>query len=146
MYCLEILVDTLPALVLRCFKKLDNFGRDNLIFAGIIPYKSSDPGDSDEKSSESERKVLIKFIFPFIFKSSHLARPSNVVSPRCKPGTDQMSVGALNMHSMQVKCEVEADPADSVKFHWTYNNTRNVSPVSIISCDMELNSHRANIS
>jgi hypothetical protein len=43
-----------------------------------------------------------------------------------------MSVGALNMHSMQVKCEVEADPADHVKFAWTYNNTRNVSPVSII--------------
>lgn len=43
-----------------------------------------------------------------------------------------MSVGALNMHSMQVKCEVEADPADHVKFAWTYNNTRNVSPVSIV--------------
>lgn len=61
------------------------------------------------------------------------------VSPRCKPGTEQMSLGALNMHSMQVKCEVEADPADSVKFHWTYNNTRNVSPVSTfhirIICD-----------
>lgn len=41
-----------------------------------------------------------------------------------------MSVGALNMHSVQVKCEVEADPADHVKFAWTYNNTRNVSPVS----------------
>lgn len=48
-----------------------------------------------------------------------------------------MSVGALNMHSMQVKCEVEADPADSVKFHWTYNNTRNVSPVSTVCCDVE---------
>lgn len=48
-----------------------------------------------------------------------------------------MSVGALNMHSMQVKCEVEADPADSVKFHWTYNNTRNVSPVSNLICDVE---------
>lgn len=48
-----------------------------------------------------------------------------------------MSVGALNMHSMQVKCEVEADPADSVKFHWTYNNTRNVSPVSIVICDVK---------
>lgn len=63
------------------------------------------------------------------------------VSPRCKPGTEQMSVGALNMHSMQVKCEVEADPADSVKFHWTYNNTRNVSPVSFswfyVICDVE---------
>lgn len=43
-----------------------------------------------------------------------------------------MSVGALNMHSMHVKCEVEADPAEVVKFHWTYNNTRNVSPVSLI--------------
>lgn len=52
------------------------------------------------------------------------------VAPRCKPGTEQMSVGALNMHSMHVKCEVEADPAEVVKFHWTYNNTRNVSPVS----------------
>ncbi|CRL07814.1 CLUMA_CG020768, isoform A, partial [Clunio marinus] len=61
---------------------------------------------------------------------SYACAASNTeVSPRCKPGTEQMSVGALNMHSMQVKCEVEADPADSVKFHWTYNNTRNVSPV-----------------
>lgn len=54
------------------------------------------------------------------------------VAPRCKPGTEQMSVGALNMHSMHVKCEVEADPAEVVKFHWTYNNTRNVSPVSLL--------------
>ncbi|KAL7023357.1 hypothetical protein ACKWTF_012568 [Chironomus riparius] len=58
-------------------------------------------------------------------------------SPRCKPGTEQMSVGALNMHSMQVKCEVEADPADHVKFAWTYNNTRNVSPVP----SSRINSH-----
>jgi hypothetical protein len=41
-----------------------------------------------------------------------------------------MSIGAMNMHSVQVKCEVEADPSDSVRFSWTYNNTRNVSPVS----------------
>ncbi|XP_053970042.1 hemicentin-1 [Anastrepha ludens] len=50
-------------------------------------------------------------------------------SPRCRPGTEQTSLGALNMHSVQVKCEVDADPPDSVKFSWTYNNTRNVSPV-----------------
>ncbi|XP_055853448.1 hemicentin-1 isoform X2 [Episyrphus balteatus] len=50
-------------------------------------------------------------------------------SPRCKPGTEQTSVGAINMHSISVKCEVDADPSDSVKFSWTYNNTRNVSPV-----------------
>ncbi|XP_059219571.1 uncharacterized protein LOC106083864 isoform X3 [Stomoxys calcitrans] len=50
-------------------------------------------------------------------------------SPRCKPGTEQTSIGAINMHSIPVKCEVDADPPDSVKFSWTYNNTRNVSPV-----------------
>uniref|UniRef100_A0A182SDG0 Ig-like domain-containing protein n=1 Tax=Anopheles maculatus TaxID=74869 RepID=A0A182SDG0_9DIPT len=33
------------------------------------------------------------------------------------------------MHSLHVKCEVEADPPDGVRFSWTYNNTRNVSPV-----------------
>uniref|UniRef100_A0A1B0DC01 Uncharacterized protein n=1 Tax=Phlebotomus papatasi TaxID=29031 RepID=A0A1B0DC01_PHLPP len=53
-------------------------------------------------------------------------------SPRCKPGTEQMSLGALNLHTISVKCEVDADPADSVRFSWTYNNTRNVSPVSTI--------------
>lgn len=50
-------------------------------------------------------------------------------APRCKPGTEQTSVGALNMLSISVKCEVEADPPESVRFSWTYNNTRNVSPV-----------------
>lgn len=35
------------------------------------------------------------------------------------------------MHTLTVKCEVEADPPDSVRFSWTYNNTRNVSPVSV---------------
>lgn len=34
------------------------------------------------------------------------------------------------MQSLAVKCEVDADPSDHVKFAWTYNNTRNVSPVS----------------
>lgn len=52
-------------------------------------------------------------------------------APRCKPGTEQTSVGSINMHSIDVRCEVDADPADHVKFSWTYNNTRNVSPVSI---------------
>lgn len=52
-------------------------------------------------------------------------------SPRCKPGTEQTSIGAINMHTLSVKCEVEADPAESVRFSWTYNNTRNVSPVSV---------------
>lgn len=35
------------------------------------------------------------------------------------------------MHSINVKCEVEADPRESIRFSWTYNNTRNVSPVSL---------------
>ncbi|XP_032596074.1 nephrin isoform X2 [Drosophila grimshawi] len=50
-------------------------------------------------------------------------------SPRCKPGTEQTSIGAINMHSIQVRCEVDADPPETVRFSWTYNNTRNVSPV-----------------
>lgn len=53
----------------------------------------------------------------------------NIDSPRCKPGTEQTSVGAVNLNSIPVKCEIEADPSDSIKFSWTYNNTRNVSPV-----------------
>lgn len=40
-----------------------------------------------------------------------------------------MSVGSINMHSIDVRCEVDADPADQIRFSWTYNNTRNVSPV-----------------
>lgn len=51
------------------------------------------------------------------------------VAPRCKPGTEQTSIGAINMHSLNVKCEVDADPPESIRFSWTYNNTRNVSPV-----------------
>ncbi|KAG4079950.1 hypothetical protein HA402_006262 [Bradysia odoriphaga] len=50
-------------------------------------------------------------------------------APRCKPGTEQTSVGAINMHSIPVRCEVEADPPETIRFSWTYNNTRNVSPV-----------------
>ncbi|XP_017041692.1 nephrin isoform X3 [Drosophila ficusphila] len=50
-------------------------------------------------------------------------------SPRCKAGTEQTSIGAVSLHSILVKCEVDADPPDSVRFSWTYNNTRNVSPV-----------------
>lgn len=33
------------------------------------------------------------------------------------------------MHSIDVRCEVDADPAENIRFSWTYNNTRNVSPV-----------------
>lgn len=50
-------------------------------------------------------------------------------APRCKPGTEQSSVGSINMHSIDVRCEVDADPAENIRFSWTYNNTRNVSPV-----------------
>ncbi|CAD7085072.1 unnamed protein product [Hermetia illucens] len=50
-------------------------------------------------------------------------------APRCKPGTEQTSVGAVDSSTISVRCEVDADPPDSVRFSWTYNNTRNVSPV-----------------
>lgn len=52
-------------------------------------------------------------------------------APRCKPGTEQSSVGSINMHSIDVRCEVDADPAENIRFSWTYNNTRNVSPVCV---------------
>lgn len=54
-------------------------------------------------------------------------------APRCKPGTEQSSVGSINMHSIDVRCEVDADPAENIRFSWTYNNTRNVSPVRIFT-------------
>lgn len=83
-----------------------------------------------------KEKVLIKFFFPLfppfivIPLIYEILIGTQLVSPRCKPGTEQMSIGALNMQSLAVKCEVDADPSDHVKFAWTYNNTRNVSPVS----------------
>lgn len=52
-------------------------------------------------------------------------------APRCKPGTEQTQVGSINMHAIDVRCEVEADPIEPIRFSWTYNNTRNVSPVSV---------------
>lgn len=50
-------------------------------------------------------------------------------APRCKPGTEQSAVGSINMHSIDVRCEVDALPSENIRFSWTYNNTRNVSPV-----------------
>lgn len=42
------------------------------------------------------------------------------------------------MHSLNVKCEVDADPPESIRFSWTYNNTRNVSPVSFEICSLNV--------
>ncbi|XP_026468220.1 hemicentin-2-like, partial [Ctenocephalides felis] len=51
-------------------------------------------------------------------------------SPRCKSGFEEKSVGALRNGTLTVRCEIEADPLDdSVKFSWTYNNTKDVLPV-----------------
>lgn len=78
------------------------------------------PSLSVPPASHSTLIIVFVLFFPFS------------VSPRCKPGTEQTSIGAINMHSIQVKCEVDADPPESVRFSWTYNNTRNVSPVSVM--------------
>lgn len=66
----------------------------------------------------------------YIYEAPDSLISSFSVSPRCKSGTEQTSIGAVSLHSILVKCEVDADPPDSVRFSWTYNNTRNVSPVS----------------
>lgn len=52
-----------------------------------------------------------------------------LVAPRCKPGTEQTSVSAVPFDPFDARCEVVADPPEFVHFRWTYNNTRNVSPV-----------------
>lgn len=72
---------------------------------------------------------LIHFLF--IFLGLFMGFFSRTDAPRCKPGTEQSSVGSINMHSIDVRCEVDADPAENIRFSWTYNNTRNVSPVCV---------------
>lgn len=82
------------------------------------------------------------YIYIYIFLSVCLVGISFFVAvcvccidaPRCKPGTEQSSVGSINMHSIDVRCEVDADPAENIRFSWTYNNTRNVSPVCTCCC------------
>lgn len=54
--CLSVYTNALPLMELLCLKKLDNLGRDNLIFAGIIPYKSSDPGIATKKAAKARAK------------------------------------------------------------------------------------------
>ncbi|GFG35231.1 hypothetical protein Cfor_07296, partial [Coptotermes formosanus] len=61
-------------------------------------------------------------------------RSSSVVlrvqySPRCREGFSSRRIGAIRHETLDVKCEVTADPRDGVKFSWTYNKSRDVSPV-----------------
>ncbi|XP_071453722.1 protein turtle homolog A-like [Hetaerina americana] len=60
-------------------------------------------------------------------------------APRCRPPGDtptpppvsaplgtSRQVGALRHETLRIRCEVEADPADGVRFSWTYNKSREV--------------------
>lgn len=50
-------------------------------------------------------------------------------SPRCREGFTSRRIGAIRHETLDVKCEVTADPRDDVKFSWTYNKSRDVLPV-----------------
>ncbi|XP_069681580.1 neural cell adhesion molecule 2 isoform X2 [Periplaneta americana] len=50
-------------------------------------------------------------------------------SPRCREGFSSRRIGAIRHETLEVKCEVTADPRDDVKFSWTYNKSRDVLPV-----------------
>lgn len=123
------------------------YNEDNHIFGRII-YKIY----TNETSPNRTPSLFLNYIrymyrcrnpmrlHSYYFQSIHiyntnfcysLIRKLITVAPRCKPGTEQTSVGAINMHSIPVRCEVEADPPETIRFSWTYNNTRNVSPVSV---------------
>jgi hypothetical protein len=50
-------------------------------------------------------------------------------APRCREGFTSRRIGAIRHETLDVKCEVTADPRDDVKFSWTYNKSRDVLPV-----------------
>lgn len=91
---------------------------------------------TDKRHLFHRHRVYAQFLIESVYLLFGLLLSSsctfpNIDAPRCKPGTEQSSVGSINMHSIDVRCEVEADPAEPIRFSWTYNNTRNVSPVCI---------------
>ena len=45
-------------------------------------------------------------------------------APRCRKGYERLDITALRGETLKLRCEVEADPDDGVKFSWTYNSTR----------------------
>ncbi|XP_015589781.1 uncharacterized protein LOC107265151 isoform X5 [Cephus cinctus] len=45
-------------------------------------------------------------------------------APRCREGLQWQEIPAIRHETLSLHCEVEAVPGDTVKFSWTYNNTR----------------------
>lgn len=43
--------------------------------------------------------------------------------PRCAPGFERQEIVVARQSTVDLRCEVEADPEDGMKFAWTYNNT-----------------------
>ncbi|XP_051153658.1 neural cell adhesion molecule 2 isoform X5 [Leptopilina boulardi] len=53
-------------------------------------------------------------------------------APRCKKGYEILNITSTHLQASKLRCEVEADPADDIKFAWTHNNTRgDILPVKI---------------
>ncbi|XP_033218244.1 protein turtle homolog B [Belonocnema kinseyi] len=45
-------------------------------------------------------------------------------APRCRKGYERLDITVLRGETVKLRCEVEADPDDGVRFSWTYNSTR----------------------
>jgi hypothetical protein len=63
------------------------------------------------------------------FKSISIILRLLLDSPRCREGFSSRRIGAIRHETLDVKCEVTADPRNGVKFSWTYNKSRDVLPV-----------------
>ncbi|XP_054259199.1 neural cell adhesion molecule 1-like [Macrosteles quadrilineatus] len=51
-------------------------------------------------------------------------------APVCRPGTENVVVGALRHETVTARCEVLADPGgDTLKFSWTYSKAKDVLPI-----------------
>ncbi|XP_075223247.1 motor axon guidance molcule sidestep [Lycorma delicatula] len=51
-------------------------------------------------------------------------------APVCKPGTEEVAMGAMRHETLEARCEVLASPGGStLKFSWTYSKGRDVLPI-----------------
>lgn len=50
-------------------------------------------------------------------------------APKCKDGYERQEIATIHRKTLLLRCEIEAVPGDTVRFSWTYNNTRDVLPI-----------------
>lgn len=47
-----------------------------------------------------------------------------IVAPRCKAPYESRNIAVMLHDTVKLRCEVEAEPSDTVRFSWTFNETR----------------------